>query len=115
MTSCIHLLEGTTLDAAVFESLGHEVRGDGTTYVASLEGDVIAIVGDPSISAYVRSPSREWAVGGELIEDNKIAIWFEKGKWHALCDKQHATGPTPLVAGMRALCLAGKAIQRGAS
>lgn len=109
MKTYIHYLEGTVLDAMVLEALGLEVKseGDSDGYVGYQDGNAIAIVGDPGISPYIRSPSREWAVGGPLIEANEIAVWVEKGEWYATCFGQWSTGPTPLVAAMRALCLAG--------
>ena len=58
-------------------------------------------------------PSRDWGLGGEIIEREKLSVqpklvngsWY--GDWRAVClswaDRQYAeaTGPTPLIAAMR--------------
>lgn len=105
MNTIMHL-EGTELDGYVLAALGLETIGDGSVYCGSIGQATLAIAGDPAISPFVRSPSREWNVGGPLIEQNHIALCFDKGLWYATCQKTQASGPTPLVAAMRALCLA---------
>lgn len=65
------------------------------------------------------SPSTDWAQGGPLIEKHKVAT-IEMGEpleWYALigisfdignnlCGEVEATGQTPLIAGVRAICAA---------
>lgn len=106
MNDNIMRLEGTELDGYVLAALGLRTIGDGSVYFGVLGQAALAIAGDPDISPFVRSPSREWEVGGPLIEQNHITLCFDKGLWRATCQKTQASGPTPLVAAMRALCLA---------
>lgn len=102
----IHLAEGTLLDTLVLVALGLKVTGDGSVTTGSVGGVALALCGDPAISPWLRSPSREWAVGGPLIERNRIGLRFQDGAWHGECAGSTATGLTPLVAAMRALSLA---------
>ncbi len=106
MNDDIMHLEGTELDGAVLAALGLRTIGDGSIYVGSIGRAALAVAGDPDISPFVRSPARKWDVGGPLIEQNRIALCFDKGLWRATCQEARAFGPTPLVAAMRALCLA---------
>lgn len=86
-------LQGAALDWAVAkcEGVAVEYLNDGIT---------CCLLQKPS-GRY--APSTNWAQGGPIIEEEKIAVWFSKGDWNShLRDtsaKMH--GPTPLIAAMR--------------
>lgn len=106
----VDFADGTPLDILVLDAMGLEVITDGSAGAGMLGTKAaLAIVGDPTISPFVRSPSREWEVGGPLIEQNRIATRFEKGLWIAECRGHQAKGHTVLVAAMRAFCKAATA------
>lgn len=98
--------EGLYLDMLVLQAMGLEVLTDGSAGIGNFKEDAFAMVGDPSVSPFLRSPSREWSVGGPLIQINRIALRFENLGWQANCAGATAQGPSPLVAAMRALCKA---------
>ena len=50
-------------------------------------------------------PSRDWLLGGPLIEQHQISLEFGYGEWQATRGRTQATGPTLLVAAMRLLVL----------
>lgn len=72
MTLNIQGMEGACLDALVLVALGLDITGQDQVWAGSLDGVPLALVGDPSLSPFLRSPSREWEVGGKLIERNRI-------------------------------------------
>lgn len=46
--------------------------------------------------------STEWALGGEIVEEEKINLWTEGYDWEATqYGKWQEWGPTPLIAAMR--------------
>ncbi|MES2887176.1 MAG: phage protein NinX family protein [Pseudomonadota bacterium] len=73
-------LSGLALDQAAHKALGPELTGTCPNY------------------------SGNWAVGGPLIEFSKISI-IERGVegWAGDCSGAFSTGPTPLIAALRAL------------
>lgn len=102
----IEHLEGIALDAQVLRSLGLEVEVWGDLAFGTLDGVPIAVVGDPTWSPFVRSPSRNCAVASVLIERHGIGLTpLDGGGWQASCRGAIAIGPTLPVAAMRALCL----------
>jgi hypothetical protein len=96
-------LSGFELDVAVLRALGLSVTGDETVAAGAVDAQVLALVGAPGHSPFIRSPSREWAVGGLLIERNGIALEFDGEFWNARCRTGKARGGHPLEAAMRAL------------
>jgi len=60
------------------------------------------------------SPSRDWRVGGPIIERERIGLNFYSPNWKATMRRAHGwdgmvaseSGPTPLVAAMRAFVAA---------
>jgi hypothetical protein len=66
--------------------------------VAKCEGKVFDLSPD---GYYTYKPSRNWALGGPIIEREGIDI-YQSGVWVAEMDCKHTTeGPTPLIAAMR--------------
>lgn len=108
----VDTLEGALLDAAVAKAEGMffqliERRGRTTCEATHIEkGDDIA----PSEYALLFSPSCDWAAGGPIIEREQIAVayhplveqWAACGNGHRWLGLMNATGPTPLIAAMRA-------------
>ncbi len=116
-------LEGKELDAAVALALGWEHPGavgktepttDGTPWCLSGCNDWWRHpVGGWLCSGCYGFPyqySSDWAIGGPLLESEKIDIDHMHGRaghlrWRALCGRERSDGfgATALVAGMRAL------------
>jgi len=107
-------LEGALLDAAVAKALGWKVTRDPEEQGGGLDAlDVQAqrghILSDES-SGW--SPSRQWEDGGPIIERERIdLLWLDAARgWSANFEihvgqgeEEHRhTGPTPLIAAMRA-------------
>lgn len=103
MSRDIDNADGLYLDMLVLQAMGLDVLTDGSAGIGSFEQQAFALVGDPAISPFLRSPSREWSVGGPLIQRNRIGLRFENSVWQADCAGTLAEGPTPLIAAMRAL------------
>jgi hypothetical protein len=118
-------LAGDLLDAAVALALGLSVTvekiNDGRTvcllgmWMEGCERCIGAESGADSTS-WLYAPSESWGQGGPLIETHGISIIKDKddGLWYAGpeywiqggFDGEYATGPTPLIAAMRAFCAA---------
>jgi hypothetical protein len=102
----IEKLIGTALDAEVLRALGLDVMAYGDLAYGTMDTVPVAVVGDPSLSPFLRSPSRDWLLGGTLIQQHNVGIARrDRDTWLAECRGKTATGATPLVAAMRALCL----------
>lgn len=107
-------LEGVMLDAAVAKALGY----------VYLDGQNIAPPHSPSPSERARllmspaltiddysewfEPSGCWALGGPIIERERIRLMYEHGtneegdtQWYAACRSFEQYGPSPLIAAMR--------------
>lgn len=101
-------LEGAALDAAVAMVLGRRLESrSGVAWLTSPEG--ILLHKD-------WRPSTDWAIGGPLIERERISVGWQDGEWHACmldragehlpfldadCGPRYS-GPTPLIAACRA-------------
>ena len=69
--------------------------------VAKCEGKVFDLSPD---GYYTYKPSRNWALGGPIIERERIGVWhYQQKDWMASWwkDGRQAFGPTPLIAAMR--------------
>jgi hypothetical protein len=114
-------LENAALDAAVARALGLVLREAGTAW-AHLAGarSLPGSQGDPE----PWRPSTDFRVGGPLLEEHDIATAKLDGAWYAMlptnpgrgvgyidayAEEWDASGPTMLIAGMRALLLITKA------
>jgi hypothetical protein len=95
-------LEGAELDYAVAQANGYERMPSGGW-------------GRGGIGFYTEAmyaPSRDWSIGGPIIEREKIAIRYEYDEgWGATVylpngDTEDYLGPTPLIAAMRAFVAA---------
>lgn len=110
-------LTGALLDAAVAKAQGlefeiHEqkVWGDGS--------GITIVHAEPACfsAAGYYEPSSDWRAGGPIIEAHSISVIKDKddGLWYAGpeywiqggFDGEYATGPTPLIAAMRAFVAA---------
>lgn len=84
-------LVGPQLDAAVARAerrgLSFDVRG---------EPAVCFVDGVPY------APSSNWSQGGPIIERERILVAPKRAEWRSLCGPWDVTGPTPLIAAMRA-------------
>ena len=104
-------LTGAELDAAVAKAEGHALQDQP-------QGLVLFSSDDRFRNEY--RPSSDWRIGGAIIERERIAVWRGKD-WYArlpdgggypgdacsyidVSDWQCASGPTPLIAAMRAYC-----------
>ncbi|MBI2961685.1 MAG: DUF2591 family protein [Betaproteobacteria bacterium] len=86
---------------------------DAILYMRDTQGNVLEI--DKDLNVYARTadsrmyhycPSTEWRQGGPLIEKYGISVQRTGSEWTADIDRvMVATGPTPLVAAMRALVM----------
>lgn len=113
-------LSGPELDAAVARLAGLRPKiVNGQCYVGvDANGD---LMGDrdfdpsPTMNGVVYSSTTNWAIGGPLIEKHCISIEHSKTsvEWAAdikldCLDFRFGSGPTPLVAAMRALVAKGE-------
>jgi len=99
-------LEGALLDAAVAkaERLRH-IDVDDSPHTGWYELPNGAVIG---VRDY--APSTDWSLGGPIIEREQIAVayhplvehWAACGNGHRWLGLMNATGPTPLIAAMRA-------------
>lgn len=105
-------LTGALLDAAVGAALGakQQVRGGKLVYVTVGLPFQTSADGDETFGDSFE-PSRLWAHGGPIIERERIewVVYSRDGaigahhQWEArLGDGRFASGPTPLIAAMRA-------------
>lgn len=105
-------LEGALLDAAVAKGEGWTKDAEDSTAWWK-DGKVVCISEGGAARGYGYRPSSDWAVGGPIIERERIEVypsWEDDGhypSWRACILKQEHTpaywlGPTALVAAMRA-------------
>jgi len=96
------------LDKQVAEALGLEYR----EYDPYQDGKInLWITKNGGCPDYVFSPSTNWSQGGPLIEEHEIEVKpatfisdFDYVElWQASIDDVSETGPTPLIAAMKAL------------
>lgn len=110
-------LEGARLDAAV-------AKAEGLEWSLEIEGaeDSCAIkvlgggIGGPGWCWSLFSPSDSWLLGGPIIERERINLQTFVGRWEAFAigpdrvverlAKGGSSGPTPLIAAMRAYVVA---------
>jgi hypothetical protein len=85
-------LQGAALDWALAR-----VEFVGTLPLRIVSGVIYTVEGDNW------NPSTDWAIGGPIIEREKIGVSFESvDLWEAWAyDGVTGTGPTPLIAAMR--------------
>lgn len=98
-------LTGAALDWAVAEceSALVFVQGRGS------QRRLVSRIYDPEESFYFYSPSTDWAIGGPIIERERIQTWKDdcSNDWLASAfqdsseDEFHVSGPTLLIAAMR--------------
>lgn len=102
-------LEGALLDAAVAKALGWKVEGAWCTDPA--RPNDMTKLGEPGAWAEGAhfAPSRRWQDGGPIIERERIDLWpplcvgdYEEWKAHVGGRDWGESGPTPLIAAMRA-------------
>ena len=102
-------LSGALLDAAVAKAAGVRISFWGDTPIIEGGG------GMPGGNVTSWEPSSNWAQGGPLIERAQITTGYcghkntyWPGQWLAQIGEDHpnfhSTGPTPLIAAMRAYC-----------
>lgn len=128
----VHELEGALLDAAVALADGRlETEADEHPsqpgwyrrtreewgehivrwYAQDDDGNETDEVGGAEPISNWGSPSSDWALGGQIIERERISIYPgapDTGNWFAHTDPRarHWPGATPLIAAMRAFCAA---------
>jgi hypothetical protein len=104
-------LTGALLDAAVAMAEGltptiQPYRVDGGCGITIVRDEPVCVAGSRHFE-----PSCSWADGGPIIERERIASWNDGSRWHAGQDfdtwpsfeiSHEHTGPTPLIAAMRA-------------
>jgi hypothetical protein len=101
-------LQDAALDWAVAKCEGELERAD--YYVHESNGAFMLERGEAS---WVYSPTINWALGGPIIEEEKIGILFyvdhipdaDEPIWVASCGGERALGDTPLIAAMRCYVL----------
>ena len=84
-------LVGAQLDAAV-------ARAERSGLSFDLRGEPPACYVDGTPYA----PSSNWSHGGPITERERVLVAPKRSEWRALCGPWCVTGPTPLVAAMRA-------------
>ena len=101
------LLSGDTLNVAVVDALGMERVDMGVGFSKSW---VRCWLDDGAHYEMGFCPSSHWSDGGPLIERYSVATAFTGGAWEARyagdSGRSVATGPSPLVAAMRAIVIA---------
>lgn len=94
-------LTGRALDWAVAKCIGHRVAESYGTYIR-------IHLPEPKQSGYTMAfcPSTDWALGGALIERERISVGTEQNEWSADITAGptgfvRGFGATPLIAAMR--------------
>lgn len=99
-------LEGALLDAAVAKAEGHAVRLETAPFAGGWMEQW-----PKGNWEWIRHPATHWNRAGPLIERDLIELSNEGATWHAELEhlaradgvqRTFATGPTPLIAAMRA-------------
>jgi hypothetical protein len=98
-------LEGAELDAAVARALGWEKEGGGWWTIKRNENGGALYYSQGLVHEF--RPSTDWAQGGPIIERYSIEMqrsFLGEKEWYAgVCGESFsATGPTALIAAMRA-------------
>ncbi|WP_295760593.1 hypothetical protein [Undibacterium sp.] len=103
VSQSVEMMSEDLLDALLLDSLGLQMIFDGATAQGTVNNKAIAIVGDPSLSPFLRSFTREWQLGGRLIDVFRISLQWRDEKWVANYQNIEAYGTNPLIAAVRVL------------
>jgi hypothetical protein len=103
MTHSVEFLSEDLLDAFVLEAFGLQLGLDESVGEGRVKDQTVALVGNPAHSPFLRSFTREWELGGRLIETFRIGLKWESTQWVATYKNTDSFGATPLIAAMRVL------------
>nr|WP_315475957.1 hypothetical protein [uncultured Undibacterium sp.] len=105
-TKELHFVEQLSedlLDTYLLVALGARTTGDGIATQCFAKENVVALIGNPKLSPFLRSFCREWEMGGRIIELFQIDLKHEENEWHASFKGVVSFGVTPLIAAVRVL------------
>lgn len=99
----VELLSEDLLDASILEALGFETAFDGSDGQGNVNKKAVVLIGNPARSPFLRSFTREWELGGRLIETYRIGLKWESNRWVATFKGVDSFGVSPLIAAARVL------------